>query len=390
MKFNKVSIINGGGQAHYMIGFVSGLADNNISVDVIDSDETRDSFAGTPNVRHYSFVKWSGFKQPKYKKFVRAMLYPFLLLIYLLFTNSDVIHMQWEGRQFKSFYRYYISMLCRLRRKKLVFTVHNVNAQLRDTGRTDAYTLKSLSYLYNHSDGLIAHTKSIKEEIMAQFGVDPKRIHLIPHGRNNAIKTTKLSRAEANQQLGLPENAKVLLLFGRLRRSKNYELVISAMPKLLEMYPETVTFIAGSIDSNESYYNELRHLADSLGVSKNIKFHPRFIPDEKIELYFKVADAVVLPYKSISMTGVPFTAFIFGVPVIASRVGGISELIVDGKFGLLFESENIHDLQGKLMHFFESDLYSNQAKKNVIRQYVNQEFAWPEIGRRTIEMYNNL
>ena len=103
----KVTVINSGGQDHYLIGFVGGLADNGISVDVIDSDSTRDSFAGIPNVRHYSFVKWPGFKQPIYKKIARVLLYPILLFFYLLFTNSDVIHMQWEGRKFKYFFRYF-------------------------------------------------------------------------------------------------------------------------------------------------------------------------------------------------------------------------------------------------------------------------------------------
>jgi len=386
----KVTVINSGGQGHYMIGFVNGLADNNVSVDVIDSEDTRDSFVGIPNVRHYSFIKWSGFKQPIYKKIVRVLLYPFLLLFYLLFTNSDVIHMQWEGRQFKSFYRYFIPILCRVRRKKLVLTVHNVNAQCRDTGRTDAYTVKSLSYLYSHCDGLIAHTKSIKEELLDQFDLASERIHVVPHGSNNAVKTTALSCSDARQQLGLPKDAKVLLLFGGFRRSKNYELLISAMPQLLEKYPEVITVIAGDIANVESYYNELFELVESLGISKSIRFYPGFVPDEMVEVYFKAANAVVLPYKSISMTGIPFMAFMFGLPVIASRIGGLPELVVDGKYGLLFESENIHDLQMKLVGFFESELYSNPSKKTEIHEYVNREFAWSEIGRRTIEMYNNL
>jgi glycosyltransferase involved in cell wall biosynthesis len=383
----KVTLINSGGQGHYLIGLVKGLAKNGVSIDVIDSDDTRDVFKNLSSVRHYSFVRWSGFNQPLYKKILRTLLYPFLLFVYIIFTNSNIIHMQWEGNNFKWFYRYLIPNVCRLRSKKLVVTAHNVNVQLRDRGKTDEYEIKSLYYFYRHCDGIIAHTKSIKEELLSEFKLVPDRIHIIPHGCNDAIPITKMSCLEARQKLGLSKDAKVFLLFGGYRRSKNYELLIHAMPRVLNLYPEAITLIVGDCANAEDYLLELRELAEKLGISESVKFYPHRVLDKEIEVYFKAADCIVLPYKSIFMSGIPFTAFIFGLPVIASRIGGLPEMIVDGKYGFLFEAENLKELEEKLLDYFKSDLYCNSSKRNEIREYVQKCYSWSNISQKTIELY---
>ncbi|MBK8185454.1 MAG: glycosyltransferase [Candidatus Competibacteraceae bacterium] len=77
-----------------------------------------------------------------------------------------------------------------------------------------------------------------------------------------------------------------------------------------------------------------------------------FIPDDEVEIFFKSADVLILPYKAIFQSGLQFLAYGFGLPVIATDIGSFREDIIEGKTGMICRSEDADDLADKIHAFF--------------------------------------
>ena len=102
-----------------------------------------------------------------------------------------------------------------------------------------------------------------------------------------------------------------------------------------------------------------------------------FIPDEDIEVYFKAADVLILPYTYIFQSGVLFLGYSFGLPVIAADVGSLREEIIEGQTGFLFDAENADDLADVIQSYFQSDLFNElDERRQWIRQYANARYSW--------------
>jgi len=116
-----------------------------------------------------------------------------------------------------------------------------------------------------------------------------------------------------------------------------------------------------------------------------------YIPDEEVEIYFKSADVLILPYKHIFQSGVIFLSYNFGLPVIATDVGSLREDIVDGRNGFISEPESPDDLADKIEAYFHSDLYRNlNGNRSIIIQEANEKYSWEKIGDKTCALYTSL
>src|SRR5207244_6644981 len=93
------------------------------------------------------------------------------------------------------------------------------------------------------------------------------------------------------------------------------------------------------------------------GLQDRIITRIQFIPDNEVELYFKAADVLILPYTDISQSGVPFLAYSFGLPVIATDVGALRDDIIEGKTGLVCAPRNPKVLAHAIRAYFSSELY---------------------------------
>lgn len=150
------------------------------------------------------------------------------------------------------------------------------------------------------------------------------------------------SRDEARKKLGLRGN--VALFFGHVRPFKGLDIALEAWPML---HREVTLVVAGEAwwKSEEEY----RSLAKGLG---NVRFDFRFIPDAEIAVYFAASDVVLAPYRIEAQSGVALTAFHFARPVIATRVGGLPEIIEEGSNGMLVPPEDPAALAAAIDGFF--------------------------------------
>lgn len=385
----KVSIINAGGNNDYIFGLVSGLSGiPHLEIEIIDSDISIGKLDRFSNVRLLPFIENYGYSVPFSTKIRRLIIYHGRLLSYAFRSESKIWHIQWENK-FRFLDRLVLPLLYRVAGKKIVFTAHNVDADAR-AGRSSWYNRATLSFMYRRMDRIIAHTNSIKLELMESFNVPGEKIAHIMHGINSKPSTHAQTRESARQVLQIPACRKVLLIFGAIDRYKGTDIMIEALDLLRRDHPDIFLVIAGNSTKKAQYLRELNELVGSKGLKNNVRIEARWIEDDEVDTFFLAADCVVLPYRKIFQSGVPFMAYRFGLPVIASRVGGLPEVVVEGETGLTCEPDAA-SLALAISDYFRSDLFSSlEETKERIKNWANNTFSWHRIGRETYQLYQEL
>lgn len=139
-----------------------------------------------------------------------------------------------------------------------------------------------------------------------------------------------VDRAEACRRLGLDPDIRYMLFFGLIRDYKGLDLLLRAWALAR---PEGYRLIvAGEFYASREKYVSL---IDESGLRDEVALHDRFIPDEEVRYYFSAADCLVLPYRSATQSGVTQIAYNFSLPMIVTDVGGLPEIVPDGRTGLV-------------------------------------------------------
>jgi len=276
--------------------------------------------------------------------------------------------------------------------KKLVFTAHNIDQQERD-GKNTLVNRISLKYLYRIVDHIFVHTAKMKRQLVEKFEIRENKITVIPFGINNLVPVTDLKREEARKRLGLDPKEKIILFFGRIAPYKGLELLISAFEKTSKTDKSCRLIIAGEIKEKhlDEYWKNIQEMISERGLEDSVIQRIEYIPDEEIEVYYKSADVLILPYKHIFQTGVLFIAYYFGLPAIATDVGSFREDIMEGKTGFLCEPNDPVDLSDKIVKFFQSDLYNNPEKHSAyIKDYASEKYSWEKVSEETNNVYKEI
>lgn len=324
------------------------------------------------------------------EKLSRMLKYYYNLINYAATTDSNLFHILWFNR-FDTFDRTLLNLYYRLTGKKLVFTAHNVNAGERDG--TDSFLNRfTLKFMYNLMDHIFVHTELSKAQLIEKFSVSQEKVTVIPMGINDTIPQTDLTRSQARARLDLGSDRKVLLFFGRITSYKGLEYLVSAFKKSRREHQGLQLVIAGKVDRGcDEYWETIRSMIEECAAGDSISTKIEFIPDSELEVYFKAADAVVLPYKHIFQSGPLFLAYKFGLPVIATDVGSFKDDIVEGETGLLCKPEDPEDLSRAITEYFRSDLYKNlSTKKAQIIRHANESNSWSIAGEKIAAVYGGL
>lgn len=386
----KVSLLTGGGDKPYALGLVKALSSKNITVDFIGSDEL-----STVEVLADERVKFLNLRGgmnpavPVLHKVARVVRYYLRLLYYAAKTDSPLFHILWANK-FLLLDRIVLNAYYKLLGKKLVFTAHNINERERDGGDGLLNQL-SLKALYALVDHIFVHTLKMKSQLIDEFKIRENKISVIPFGINNTLPKSDLTQSEARYKLQLGKHEKVVLFFGNLASYKGLEYAIRALSRLTRQDGAFHLVIAGQVKNCQAYWGEIEHLIEELGVGQNIVKRIEYIPDEEVEVFFKAADVLILPYRFIYQSGVLFLSYSFGLPVIASDVGSLREDIVEGQTGMVCRPEDADDLADKIHAYFHSDLFDNlQQARSEIMEYGNRKYSWEEVGHITCAVYEQL
>jgi len=194
------------------------------------------------------------------------------------------------------------------------------------------------------ADTLIAMTEFVRSQLVEGRHCKPEDVPVIPLGPFEAAAGHQISVAEraANiRKAGVRE----LLFFGRILDYKGLDLLLEAFAQIEPLYPAARLKIAGSGDI-EPY----RALLSGL---RNVELDLRYIPEEEVPSIFSGSDAVILPYREATQSGVIAVAQTAGVPVIATPIGGLKEQIEDGVTGLLSQSVTAESLAQAIIRLLD-------------------------------------
>ncbi len=142
-----------------------------------------------------------------------------------------------------------------------------------------------------------------------------------------------VGKKEACGRLGLNPADRILLSFGLIRDYKGLDWLLEAFASL--KHRENVKLVvAGEFYSDGTRYHDL---ARSLGIDGEVVWKTEFVPDSEVKYYFCSADLIVQPYKSATQSGVTQIAYHFEKPMLVTNVGGLPEIVPDGKVGYVAE-----------------------------------------------------
>lgn len=190
------------------------------------------------------------------------------------------------------------------------------------------------------------------------------------HPTYNAFKFEDMSKEKGRELLKLSNEDKVLLFFGFVREYKGLKHLINALPHVLDKISGIKLLIVGDFGDDKQDYLDL--IAEKQ-VESSIEIHDGYIPDKEVEKYFAASDLVVLPYESATQSGIVQIAYGFEKPVIVTNVGGLPDVVTDGKTGYVVEPKNPDALAKAIVEFFVG------KKEELFIQNVRSEaykFSW--------------
>ena len=379
-----------GGAPHYEAGLISGLAERGIALDVIGGDDLVNAPAlNHPQIRFHNFYKTSQAGIPTWQKLVRLLKVYFKLLAHAPFSGARLIHIQWPYK-LVFFDRTVLNLYYKALGKKIVFTAHNIDAAARDHRQSWA-NRASLRFNYQIVDHIIVHTERMKAELTRDFGVAGSKISVIPHGIMSAVPETNLSRTDARQRLGIGGEDRVILAFGLITPYKGLEYLVEAVGRLHRENKKFTLVIAGRVKECADYWKQIQSLIEQNALSKQVITQLRHIPDEEVEIYFKAADVLAMPYRNIFQSGVIFLAYRFGLPVVATDVGSLKEVVTADQSGFIARADDAADLAGAIDRFFASDLFLDQQnQRQQLRDRASARYSWSGIGSQTQRVYEQV
>lgn len=374
---NKIAIIEPvgghGGMNYYDFGLAAGLVKAGCQVRVYTCERTEVP-QGLPFECVLSFVGVYG----KGNKFVRAARFFFGLIRSILDAKK------WGG-SVAHFHFFHCGALesamvglAKFAGLKVVVTVHDVESFAGDhSGR------RSLSVL-SKADALIAHNQVSKSELVDKIGVDARSISVVPHGNYIDFSMGNIDKSVARRRLGLPDDVPILLFFGQIKEVKGLEYVIKAADLLKKRGVDFRLVIAGKVW--KASFEKYQAMIDEFDLSDRVIKDIRYIPDEETLYFYAAADLVVLPYKKIYQSGVLLMAMSLGVPVVASDLPGMCEVVEDRRNGFLFKSEDAESLAEVLESVVgKADLL--KATRDAAFEDMRTNYSWSVIGQRTSSVY---
>lgn len=219
-----------------------------------------------------------------------------------------------------------LGTICRIVRKntRVVALMHNVMAH--DTKKT----VQQLTRYFVHSiDKAVVMVDS--ERLNLGYFRRDLPCTVSPHPIYDTYGEP-MSKEQAAERLRLDPGFTYLLFFGLIRDYKGLDLLLKAYAKVGS--PKARLLIAGEYYSNRAQYEAMIR---DLRIEDKVICHTHYIPDEEVAAYFSLAGLVVQPYKSATQSGITQIAYHFSKPMLVTRVGGLPEMVPDGKAGYVVE-----------------------------------------------------
>ncbi len=283
---------------------------------------------------------------------------------YLRNEKYELIHFN-TNTQLIFFVKYYLPSI------PIVITIHDPLPHLGEKKKPFAFLNRFTSRLKNatyilHSNYSLSIFDTINKNRSKRF--------MIPFGNHEWLFEYKKENSE--RKYGL------ILFIGRISKYKGIEVLLQSFREVKGNIPDAHLIIAG----NGNYWFDYSEFVRKDGV----EIINRYIPNNEIVKLIGEAHLVVLPYLEATQSGVVSTVFTFCKPIVATRTGGIPEVVINAKTGLLAEPNNSMELANEIIHILKSEALYNNMVLNISSMFNEGELSWHEISKKTIEVYFNV
>jgi len=378
----KVAIIDplgahGSSHHFYLFGQASGLLNNDVELSLYTNNETPSTEIN--GLKFFTFYK-EIFKSKS--KIING-------IKWIIGTILSVFHARFSGISIFHFHIFYTNILVlfnllfvKILFGKVVLTVHDVSSF---SNSSNSSIIEKL--IYKLTDRIITHNEFSKLEILNVNADSSSCISIVPHGSYTPFINIQYDKEKSKEQLGIPNNRRILLFFGMIKKVKGLEVLLSALKGVIKKNPDVLLVIAGRVWEND--FSAYQKIIDENNLSEYILLHTKFIPQEDVEHYYCASDLVILPYKKIYQSGVLMMTLSYERPALVSDLPPLKEIISDNENGFLFKAENVSDLTAKL-----NSILSDEGLMEEVRvkgaELINTKYDWGEIGRQTKQAYQSL
>lgn len=232
----------------------------------------------------------------------------------------------------------------------------------------NAIDARLIRFALSRADQLITHGQPDRERALKLLPHAQVKVAALPSYAGLRAGGWTRDRARAELNLTRP----TLLFFGFVRPYKGLLDLLDALPAVLAEI-DVDLLVVGEIWGEAAVYHER---TKSLGVVNRVRFVDRYVSNEEAALYFAAADLAVLPYRDATGSAVLQLAFGLGVPVVATRTGGMSEAVEDGVTGFLVAPGDVAGLSQAIMRYFREDR-SGTFRAAIERS--QQRFGWERL-----------
>lgn len=282
----------------------------------------------------------------------------------------DFVVFQWWQPFFGPAFRVICSVIKRKLDSKIVFLCHNVLPH-----ESSVFDRVLANIGLSRADAFLVQSNEDAQTLKRIKGSPV--VGLNPHPVYDFFDENRFDRKTSRQKLGL--DSPTLLFFGYVRGYKGLGVLLDAFALVRKRLDATLLVVGEFYDKKEPYDEKIA----KLDLGKNVRIVDKYVPNEDVEMYFKASDLVVLPYLSATQSGIVQTAYSFEKPVVVTAVGGLPDVVEDGKTGYVVEPNDPVGLGDAILRFFDGK--DGERMAGNIRAAADR-FTWKHCTRVLAEL----
>lgn len=237
--------------------------------------------------------------------------------------------------------------------------------------------LQFTKYFLKPVDAFITMSRDVLKDLKK---LTDKPAEFVPHPLYDNYDEG-VSKEEACKKLGLDSNKKYMLFFGFIRKYKGLDILLEAMANEQMKQTDIHLIVAGEFYGDRSEYDQL---IEKYQLQDRIHLFTEFIPNEEVRYYFGAADLVVQPYRSATQSGITQVAYHFEKPMVVTNVGGLAEVVPDGKTGFVTTPEPAA-IADAVLRFFHSSI--PHLQENL--QEEKKKYSWTTFTEKMFALANS-
>ncbi len=304
---------------------------------------------------------------------------------FINFSDVEVVCVQHEFGIFGGDGGMHLMQLLRNLRKPVITTLHTV---LTDP---EPHYRRGMMGVANWSNVLVTMTQHSRQVLIENYGIDPSRIEVIPHGAP-PVPTTGVKDLKSRYDLS---GRHVVLTFGLLGPGKGIENAIEAIALAVERHPDITYLIVGATHpevkrrQGEDYRLKLQRMVSELGICDNVAFYNQYVSKAKLVDFLRMCDIYLVPYPNLnqSVSGTLSYAMTQGCAVVSTPFLHAKEVLDDGR-GVLVEPNDPASMGEALVGLLEDGDQMATLREKAFE--FGRTTTWPETGKRYAGLFSRV